>query len=107
MVLPTPVSVARFAENSVPKESGRVKPATDLLVLLVVIWYTRTVAAEKDVASRGPPKRMRIGAVVDQPSSALIPTWFGIRPLAGWMLSVPSVVPEKYRSLGHGKMPCA
>src|SRR6476659_8498440 len=48
-----------------------------------------------------------MGAVVDQPSSALMPTWFGISPLAGWMFSVPSVVPEKYRSFGQGKMPCA
>src|SRR5262245_37373800 len=50
---------------------------------------------------------MRIGAVVDQPSRAFRPTWLGIRPLAGWMLIVPSVVPEKYRSNGKGKMPCA
>src|SRR6187549_3470790 len=65
------------------------------------------LAAENDVASSAPPKRTRMGAVVDQPSSALRPTWFGMRPLAGWMLIVPSVVPEKYRSFGSGKMPCA
>ena len=55
----------------------------------------------------GPPKRMRIGAVVDQPSSELSAAWFGIRPFAGWILRVPSVVPPKYRSLGNGKIPCA
>src|SRR3954463_12020784 len=48
-----------------------------------------------------------MGAVVDQPSSALSPTWLGMSPLAGWMFMVPSVVPEKYRSFGKGKMPCA
>src|SRR5262245_42879052 len=64
-------------------------------------------AVLKDAGLSGPPKRMRIGAVVDQPSSALRPAWLGIRPFAGWMLIVPSVVPEKYRSFGNGKMPCA
>ncbi len=28
-------------------------------------------------------------------------------PFAGWMLIVPSVVPEKYRSFGKGNTPCA
>src|SRR5262245_33161077 len=64
-------------------------------------------AALNDAAFSGPPKRTRITPVVDQPSSALRPAWFGIRPLAGWMLMVPSVVPAKYRSFGKGKMPCA
>src|SRR5262245_14807684 len=63
-------------------------------------------AALNEAGSSAPPKRIRIGAVVDQPSSALSPAWFGIRPFAGWMLMVPSVVPPKYRSLGKGKTPC-
>src|SRR5262245_19353033 len=50
---------------------------------------------------------MRIGAVVDQPSSALRPTWFGMSAFAGWMLIVPSAVPEKYRSFGNGNTPWA
>ena len=29
----------------------------------------------------------------------------GIAALAGWMLSVPSVEPAKYRSLGYGRCP--
>src|SRR5690349_17701736 len=65
------------------------------------------VAALNEAGFNAPPKRMRIAEVVDQPSSAFRPTWLGIRPLAGWMLIVPSVVPAKYRSKGKGKMPCA
>src|SRR6187551_2623022 len=65
------------------------------------------VAALNEAGFNGPPKRMRIGPLVDQPSSAFRPTWLGMRPFAGWMLMVPSVVPEKYRSFGNGKMPCA
>src|SRR5689334_12196865 len=65
------------------------------------------LAALNVAGSSAPPNRMRMGAVVDQPSSALRPAWFGIRPLAGWMLTVPSVVPPKYRSFGKGKTPCA
>src|SRR5436190_6350544 len=65
------------------------------------------VAALNEAGFSGPPKRMRIGPVVDQPSSAFRPAWLGMRPFAGWMLMVPSVVPEKYRSFGNGKMPCA
>src|SRR6185295_1421714 len=64
------------------------------------------LAGLNEEGSSAPPKRMRIGAVVDQPSSALRLAWLGIRPFAGWMLMVPSVVPPKYRSFGNGKTPC-
>src|SRR5882757_1099878 len=66
---------------------------------------TMTDWAVKDAGLRGPPKRARITAVVEKPSSALIAAWFGISAFSGWMFSVPSVDPAKYRSVGYGRMP--
>src|SRR6266849_11082768 len=65
-----------------------------------------TDCAVNEVGSRGPPKRARMTAVVEKPSSALTAAWFGISAFAGWMFSVPSVEPAKYRSVGYGRMPC-
>jgi hypothetical protein len=68
--------------------------------VLVVTGTTITEAAVKDAGFSAPPKRSRITAVVEKPSSALIAVWFGSSALAGWILSVPSVEPAKYRSVG-------
>ena len=45
--------------------------------------------------------------MVEKPSSAFTAAWLGSRAFAGWMLSVPSVEPAKYRSVGYGNTPAA
>ncbi len=81
--------------KSVPNTSGLTMPVVALVVLSTETWTTMTEAAVKEAGLSAPPKRARITAVVENPSSALIAVWFGSSAFAGWMFSVPSVEPEK------------
>src|SRR5580700_6295544 len=108
MVGPTSASVASAAVKSVPRVSGAPStPVVALVSLSVMTGTTMTEAAVKEAGLSAPPKRSRITALVEKPSSALTAAWLGIRAFAGWMLRVPSVEPAKYRSVGYGNTPAA
>jgi len=78
------------------------------LVRLSVVTGTMMIeAAVKEAGLSAPPKRSRITAVVEKPSSAFTAAWLGMSAFAGWMFSVPSVEPAKYRSVGYGSTPAA
>ncbi len=83
-----------------PKTNGLTTPVVARVVLSIVTWTMITELAVREAGSMGPPKRARITDVVEKPSSALIAVWLGIKAFAGSMLSVPSVEPAKYRSVG-------
>ena len=82
-------------------------PIVALVLLSVTTGTTMTEAAVKVAGFSAPPKLSRITAVVEKPSRALTAAWLGISAFAGWMLSVPSVEPAKYRSVGYGSTPAA
>jgi hypothetical protein len=67
---------------------------------------TITDFAVKEAGSTDPLKRARMTAVVEKPSSVLTAACPGGSAFSGWILSVPSVEPAKYRSVGYGRMPC-
>src|ERR1700738_3432974 len=101
IVGPTPASGPSPAEKSVPRVSGAARtPVVALVRLSVVTGPLIMGAAVKEAGFSAPPKRSRITAVVEKPSSALIAAWLGISAFAGWIFKVPSVEPKKYRSVG-------
>src|SRR5579864_7939355 len=102
IVGPTPASVASAAVKSTPMVSGG--PATATVAMFLVLSVTTgtmiTDAGANVVGFSGPPKVSRITAVVEKPSSAFTAAWLGSAAFTGWILSVPSVEPAKYRSFG-------
>src|ERR1700761_1120984 len=80
-------------------------PVVAFVVLSIETCRTTTDCAVNDLGSRAAPKRARITPVVENPSSELRASWFGVRSSSGCMLSVPSVDPAKYRSVGYGNTP--
>src|SRR5262245_12004000 len=90
------------AGTSAPGVGGRIGA---LVALSSVTRMTRMFAAVRVFPSIAPPaKRTDQYAVVENPSSALMVATVGWNGFAG-RLSVPSVLPLKYKSFGYGKMP--